>query len=171
MEKGIKKDDVIKHSLLLMGFPLDDADSKEAEVYKTASFLFDGTLLKMLKDNTFPFNIYKERINYTDRKFYLGKYEYVKPSRYLDSLTPGVEERGDKLYSTKENLILRYKKKLDAIDVPEEYGELLSILLAIKTAPGVGKVKSLTRLYSLYQEELMQVSKLGSYDITLEELE
>lgn len=168
MEKTKSK--IIKSALLYLGFPFDDADSKEAAEVKAASFSFDTALNSILKDNDFIFNTDKVYPKLTDRAEYLGKYEYVKPPLYICSMTAGVEEIGDKLYTAKNNFKLTYKKKLDVKDIPEEYHKYLALTLAEIIAPTVGKVKALQRIAALRQQEKEELMYLNSYDITMEDL-
>lgn len=169
-EDSIAKHEVIKTALLEMGFPFADADSKEAEDYKAASFLFDRAVTQLLKDDCFTFNINKVEAVLTDRRVYLGKFEYVKPEGYICSLTPGVEEIGDKLYSMKNNLILKYKKNMDIKDIPGMYRRYISLALAIMLAPTTGKAKSLERVAALFNIERESLLPQGAFCINMEDL-
>lgn len=169
-EKEKTKSKIIKSALLYLGFPFDDADSKEAAEIKAASSLFDTALNSILKDNDFTFNVDKVYPKLTDRAKYMGKYEYIKPPHYICSITAGVEERGGKLYTVKNNFALTYKKKMDVKDIPEEYYKYLALTLAEEIAPTVGKAKALQRIAALRQQEKEELMYLSSYDITMEDL-
>lgn len=170
MNTEIRKDDTIKMALLEMGFPFSDADNKEAEEVKTASFLFDTALTTLLIDECFTMNIKKIEAVLTDRKMYLGKFEYVKPKNFLCALTPGVEEREGNLYTFKSNLNLEYKEKIDVKDIPIEYQRYLALIIAKLCCPSFGKVKSLNRILLGIEEEKARLAPLASYDILMEDL-
>lgn len=168
--KDARKDAIIKTALLEMGFPFCDADNKEAEEVKAASFLFDRALMELLRDGAFTENVKEELPVLTDRGEHLGKREYIKPSNCITVITPGVEEIGDKLYTTKNNFILRYKVKMDIKDISDKYDTYLAFTLAILLAPVVGKVKALSRLITLRDYEKQGIMPLASYDINLGDL-
>lgn len=166
----IKKNKIIKNALLYLGFPYSNADSKEAAETKAASSLFDIALNSLLKDNDFTFNVKRIVPVLTDRRKYLGKYEFIKPEGYICSMTPGIEDIGDKLQSVKNNFVLEYKRRMDIKDIPEEYEEYLSLLLAEKIAPVVGKAKALERIMLMKQQAKMELIPLDSYVVDMEDL-
>lgn len=164
------KNKIITAALLEMGFPFSDADSKEAVDRKAASFLFDRAVMQLLKDDCFTFNIEEVDPVLTDRRIFNGKFEYVKPDGYLCSLSPYVEERGNKLYTMKNNFHLKYKKKMDIKDIPDEYERYIALALAIMAAPTVGKSKSLERIYTLFNAERATLLPMGTFHINMEDL-
>lgn len=166
----INKHEVIRAALLEMGFPFADSDSKEAADYKAASSLFDRAVMQLLEDDCFTFNIRKIEPALTDRRIYLGQFEYVKPEGYICSLTPGVEETGEKLYTAKNNLILKYKKVIDVKDIPFKYSRYISLALAVMLAPAVGKAKSLERIAALLKMEKEKLLPQGAFVINMEDL-
>ena len=170
IEDTINKHEVIKTALLEMGFPFADADSKEAEDYKAASSLFNRAVMQLLKDDCFTFNIDEIKPVLTDRRIYNGKFEYIKPEGYICSLTPGVEERGNKLYTSKNNFYLKYRKIMDIKDIPYMYERYISLALAIMLAPTVGKSKSLERIVALFNMERETLLPQGTFNINMEDL-
>lgn len=166
----MEKDKIITAALLEMGYPFSDADSKEAVERKAASSLFDRAVMELLKEPFFTVNIEQIEPVLTDRRVYLGKFEYVKPDDYLMSMSNFIEERGGKLYSVKNNFYLKYKKKMDIKDIPEEYHRYISLSLAMMTAPTVGKAKSLERIASLFQLERQSLLRMGTFNLNLEDL-
>lgn len=166
----MEKNKIIKKALMELGFPFSDADMEEAENYKAASFVFSDVLIEVMKDENYGFNIKEERLNLTDRKIHNNKYEYAKPKLYLKSLTPSVEEFGDKLFSQKNNFLFRYLYEMDLSEIPETFERILVLSLAIKLAPTVGKVKALNRLYTAYQVEREKIVNDIPYVVDIKDL-
>lgn len=166
----MEKDKIITAALLEMGYPFSDADSKEAVERKAASFLFDRAVMELLKETFFTINIEQVNAVPTDRRLYHGKFEYVKPHDYLLSMSNLIEERGDKLYSVKNNFYLKYKKKMDIKDIPEVYHRYISLSLAMMTAPTVGKAKALERIAALFQTERQSLLRMGTFYLNMEDL-
>lgn len=164
------EDDIITAALLEMGYPFSDADSKEAVERQAASFFLERAVTELLKESFFTVNIEAIKPVPTDRRVYLGKFEFVKPHDYLMSMSNFIEERGDKLYSMKNNFYLKYKKKMDIKDIPNEYQRYISLSLAMMTAPTVGKSKSLERIATLFQMERQSLLKTGTFHLNMEDL-
>lgn len=81
-----------------------------------------------------------------------------------------MEERGNKLYTMKNNFHLKYKKKMDIKDIPDEYERYIALALAIMAAPTVGKAKSLERIYTLFNAERATLLPMGTFHINMEDL-
>lgn len=157
-------------ALIEMGFPFYDADNKEAEEIKSASFLFDKAVMVLLREYWFTGNIKKIKPILTDRKIYLGKREYVRPANCISVLTPEIEEIGDKLYTMKNNFSLEYREKMSIEDIPEVYDTYIALTLAKMIAPTIGKAKAINRVMVLLEEEKRSLLPLASYNITMEDL-
>lgn len=162
MDKNV----IIKKALLELGFPIADSDLEEAESVKTASFLFDDVLFRVLRDDNCRFNIKEERLRKADVQQYEKKITYVKPAKYIMSLSSDIEEHGDKLLSLKNNFVLRYLEQVDLDRVPQNFERILVLSLASEIASPLGKEKRLQTIYSLLERENMKNRKDFVFPIT-----
>ncbi|MCF0171765.1 MAG: hypothetical protein HUJ87_14825 [Fusobacterium varium] len=159
------KNKIIKKALLELGFPYADSDIEEAESYKTASFLFDGVLYNILRDDNCRFNIKEERLRKDDVQLYEKKISYVKPKGYIMSLSSDIEEHGDKLLSPKNNFVLRYLEQTDLTHIPQNFERILVLSLAAEIAAPLNKEDKLSTVYSLLERENLRNRKDVAFPI------
>lgn len=159
------KNKIIKKALLELGFPFADSDLEEAESFKTASFLFDDVLFRVLRDDNCKFNIKEQRLKKDDVQEHDKKISYVKPPKYIMSLSSDIEEHMDKLLSYKNNFVLRYLEKVDLDHVPQNFERILVLSLASELASPLGKENRLQTIYSLLERENIKNRKDFAFPI------
>lgn len=166
----MRKSKIIKMALLELGFPYSEADNKEAEEVKAASFLFETALDILFTEDSFTFNIKSIEPTKTERAEHMGKTEYVKPKNYLCSMTPGIEEKRDRLLSRNPIKCLTFKESIDLQDVPKKYDRLLSLILSELVCSTANKQKALPRILQLKDDEISRLWELDSFDMEMEDL-
>lgn len=154
----MKQNDIIKLSLMELGFRYADEDLEESQEYKAAEVLVKAIVTEVNLDENMPYN--KSYISpvLSDTQDVKGSFVYVKPPKCLKILDRNIKEYGDLLVTKKPLESIDYLKEVSLEDIPEIYVRYITLLLALRLARTAGKPKAIESIYPLLQEEKEKIS-------------
>ncbi len=167
----MKQNDIIKLSLMELGFRYADEDLEESQEYKAAEVLVKAIVTEVNLDENMPYNKAYIRPALSDTQDIPGKNIYIKPPRCLKVLNRDIEEYGDLLVTEKNLEKIDYLKEVSLEDIPEIYVRYITLLLALRLARTAGKPKAIESVYPLLQEEKEKISFTENTLINIEDLQ